>query len=61
MKNTGETKDLVKIRIDKSACIYVDPSKDLKRIREFYKLLLKRETPIVRKLDDIVTVPIPKE
>lgn len=61
MKNTGETKHLVKIRIDKSACIYVDPEKDLNKIRKFYKLLLKRETPIVRKLDDIVTVPIPSE
>lgn len=61
MKNTGETKDLVKLRINPNTTIYVDPSKDLPKIRKFYKLLLKRETPIVRKLDDIVIVAAPSE
>ncbi len=55
---TVETIDLVKIRIDEKTTIYVNPNKDLEKVRKFYKGLLKRENPIVRKLDEIVRISI---
>ena len=53
---TVETIDLAKIRIDEKTTIYVNPNKDLEKVRKFYKGLLKRENYPPKKLD-IIGVP----
>ena len=50
--------DLVKIIIDSKTTIYVRPSKDLEKVKQLYKGLLKREKYPPRKLDEIVRISI---